>query len=50
MSIPFAIFIGVCYIGFMASCLVEGRYAWAVVGLCWGMGNMAIAYVMYADS
>jgi hypothetical protein len=46
MSFLFAIFIGLCYIAFALSCLVEKDYLWALVGLCWGAGNMAIAAIM----
>jgi len=46
MSFLFAIFIGLCYLGFSAGCLVDGKYAWAGVGLCWGIGNLLIGYLM----
>jgi len=47
MSVPFAVFIGICYLGFAVSCVVEGKYVWALVGMCWGIGNLGIAYEMY---
>lgn len=46
MSIPFAAFIGVCYLGFAVSCWIEAKLGWAGIGLCWGIGNLLIAYEM----
>ena len=46
MSALFIVFIGICYLGFMVSALIEGRFAWAGVGLCWGVGNLLIGYLM----
>lgn len=46
MSFLFAIFIGLCYLAFALSCLVEARYAWAGVGFSWAVGNLLIGYLM----
>lgn len=46
MSANFAVFIGLCYLAFATTCALDGKLAWAGVGLCWGVGNMLIAYLM----
>lgn len=46
MSFPFVLFIAACYLAFSISCMVEGKYLWALVGLCWGVGNLGIGAIM----
>lgn len=39
MSANFMFAIAVMYVGAFASFYIEGKYLWAVVSLCWGVGN-----------
>ena len=39
MSSNFMFFIAVCYIGAAVSFSLEGKFLWACLALCWGIGN-----------
>jgi hypothetical protein len=39
MSIYFMFFIAACYAGAAVSFAIEGKFMWAGLALCWGIGN-----------
>lgn len=39
MSANFMFLIAFMYLGAFVSFYIEGKYIWAVVSLCWGIGN-----------
>jgi hypothetical protein len=39
------IFIGLVYLAAALSYLFEKKWPWAVLALCWGVGNLVLAYL-----
>ena len=39
------LFIGVIYLLAGLSFLTERKWLWALVAVCWGVGNLALAYL-----
>jgi hypothetical protein len=48
MSSALVGFIGAVYLVASASFALEGRYAWALLNLFWGGGNLVISYLSWA--
>lgn len=43
MSAGFMLAIAIMYVGGFVSFYLEGKYLWAVISLCWGIGNALLA-------
>lgn len=44
------VFIGLIYLCASVSFVTEKRFMWALVALCWGIGNLALAYLASHDN
>ena len=49
MSRFFMVVIALLYLGASLSFLTERKWLWALVATCWGIGNLALAYLAVSD-
>ena len=45
MSSTFMLIIGVLYLAAAGSFAWDGKFSWAAVALCWGIGNALLAHL-----
>jgi len=48
MSSSLVALIGGIYLLAAGACVLEAKYAWALLNLFWGGGNLVISYLMWA--
>lgn len=45
VSTTFMLLIALMYAAAMVSFAIDGKWAWSVVSLCWGLGNALLAFI-----
>jgi hypothetical protein len=47
MSANFMFAIALMYVAAFFSFYIEGKYLWAIISLCWGIGNALLGLLAY---